>query len=384
MRVLAGVTMLLAAFGCGRSEVYRDCGDACADVKPPVSSSCPANGAVTGRVCATDGVTWVNGASVTLAAVDCRLAGVVRTATTAADGSFRLDGVPPGSWTMKAQSGSFTRETPVTVRAGETTAVPDDGFCLMQGPVKIAVVTGSGDKIENLLDQLQLQYTLIRGDGTHWDSTGAPFLGDLGRMKEFNLIFVDCAAAHAAGSTTVDFGAGAALIEANLRDYALGGGSLYASDWALLFADYAAPGAFSFATQSGDDVANPVDTHQLMGFAPQTLQATVTDPSLAAFLGKSSLSIKFPNQQGAVSSHWGLINAVSNGELLVRADGVQTCADASCFSPGPTRDGVPLFVWAHVLPPEAHGGNVVYTSFHNIAQSGGDVGQLLKYLVLHL
>jgi hypothetical protein len=48
------------------------------------------------------------------------------------------------------------------------------------------------------------------------------------------------------------------------------------------------------------------------------------------------------------------------------------------------RDGVPLAVKVKVTGADMHGGQVLYTSFHNIAQVGPDVAQMLKYLVLSL
>ncbi len=378
---------LLLVLGCGRSDVYRPCHPgtpACPEVPPKPVSHCPAPGAVHGRVCATDGATWVNGASVSVSATDCDGAAVTRTAVTGADGSFTLDQLPPGSWTVSASVGSFTHQLPVTVESGKTTEISDGDLCVKQGAVRIAVVTGTGDRIENLLAQLQLQYTLIRGDGAYWAATGAPFFEDLTQLQKFDLIFVDCAAARAGSASGIDFGPQAQLIEDNLRAYVLQGGSLYSSDWALLFAHYAAPEAVSWATRSGQPVASPLDTSELIGFAPQTLEAKIADPGLAVFLGKPTLQVAFPNVGGASSKNWGLIDSLAQGQVLAQADGVATCADAACTMTGPTREAVPLAVWVKTRPPDAPGGNVVYTSFHNIAQSGGDVGQLLKYLVLHL
>ena len=384
-RVLGAVVL---ALGCGRSDVYRPCHPVSPSCPEAPSSSmlsqCPAPGAVHGRVCATDGVTWVNGASVSLSATDCNGAAVTRTVASGADGSFTLDGVPPGSWTVSASVGSFTHQLPVKVESGKTAEVSDGELCVKQGEVRIAVVTGTGDRIENLLAQLQLQYTLIRGDGAYWAMTGAPFFEDLAQLQKFDLVFVDCAAGRSGPSSGIDFGPKAQQIEDNLRAYVLQGGSLYSSDWALLFAHYAAPDAVSWATRSGQPVASPLDTSELLGFAPQTLEAQVSDPGLAQFLGKSTLPVAFPNQPGAASKNWGLIDSLAQGQVLVRADGVTSCADLNCTMTGATRDQVPLAVWVKTRPPDAPGGNVVYTSFHNIAQSGGDVGQLLKYLVLHL
>ena len=56
-----------------------------------------------------------------------------------------------------------------------------------------------------------------------------------------------------------------------------------------------------------------------------------------------------------------------------------TAADRSLviFSSDTVADGT-------VIKKNTKGGNVVYTSFHNIAQTGDDVAQILKFIVLHL
>ncbi len=151
-----------------------------------------------------------------------------------------------------------------------------------------------------------------------------------------------------------------------------------------MFAVYAAPGTFDVLTPTMDAITSPLDTTRLQGYAPQTVSATVSHSGLAAFLGKSSVSITFPKQPGATSSHWGLMENVTGADVLVEADGVQTCGDYNCQLIGPSRDAVPLAVRLKLTPPDQRGGDVVYTSFHNIAQPGQDVAQMLKYLVLHL
>ena len=105
--------------------------------------------------------------------------------------------------------------------------------------------------------------------------------------------------------------------------------------------------------------------------------------TVAAFLGKSTVNIAFPRQSGANSLHWGLMSGTS-GEVLVTADGVVTCGDATCGTAGAMRSNVPLAVRVRAGAAGQRGGNVVYTSFHNVAQSGPDVAQVLKYLVLNL
>ncbi len=235
---------------------------------------CP-GGTIIGRICAPDQRTWVNGATVTVDATDCNGKAVELTATSGADGNFEVDGVPAGHWTVHAASGSFSQDLPIDVTVGQTTSIPENQLCVSQGTVKIAVVTGSGDKIETLLDGLSLTYTTIAGDSASWATTAAPFLTDLTQMKQYDIIFFDCAAAHVSSSGSIDLGSHGNQIHQNLQDYVAQGGSVYASDWALVFAYYADPGAIDFLTNGGGAIVTPLPTNNLMGYAPQTVSATV-------------------------------------------------------------------------------------------------------------
>ena len=75
------------------------------------------------------------------------------------------------------------------------------------------------------------------------------------------------------------------------------GGSLYASDWALLFSVYADPGALDFLLNGCGTVANPQTTNKLMGYAPQTVTAAVT---VAA---RCLTRYGAPTRSGASESH---------------------------------------------------------------------------------
>ncbi|MBX7115456.1 MAG: carboxypeptidase-like regulatory domain-containing protein [Myxococcaceae bacterium] len=395
--VLLACSITLAAFvcfgcNCGREGLsHRDPCDLdpslckvdepdAGEVIPP---TCPTAGAVTGRVCATDQRTWVNGAAVSVDATDCHGKPVRVETVSEANGTFTLNGVPPGAWKVQATLGAFSQALSVNVATNATTAVPDNQLCVEQKDITIAVVTGEGDDIGSLLSQLNLDFTVIGGDKTHWASEGAAFFSNLSEMKKYDLIFIDCAAAKVSGNT-IAFGPASATIRKNLADYVAQGGSLYSSDWALLFAVYAAPNAFSFYTVSGQNVADPLITSQLMGYAPQTVNASILDPQLAAFLNKPSVRITFPRQSGAQSLHWGLMKNVVGAQILASASQVITCTDTSCDNEGPRRNTVPLAVRVKVTEPGTRGGNVVYTSFHNGGQDGNDVAQILKYLILNL
>jgi hypothetical protein len=374
MRALTLAVLLL--LGCGRTRTYEPV-TLPPPPPPPVVPVCM-TGSVTGRICAPDAKTFLNGATVSIDAVDCNGAPVHLTTLSGADGSFELDNVPVGAWSVKAQLGEFMQSTLTFVTAGTVHRIPDGGLCVEQRDVKIAVVSGNGDKIENLAEALGLRVTLFPGNAANWSQHGALFLSDLSWMKQFDLILIDCAAAAAPGSH-IDLGDNAALIETNLRTYVQGGGSLYASDWAIVFAAYAAPDAFS--ADGVPAIASPLDTTKLMGFAPQQVTASVDDPGLVEFLGKDTTTINFPM---SISVHWGLMAKAAGATVLVSADGVQTCADPTCLTAGPALDGVPLAVTLKVTPATEPGGRVVYTSFHNVQQTGDDVAKMLKYLVLHL
>jgi hypothetical protein len=353
--------------GCGRTRLYEP-------VHAPV---CP-GGAVTGRICAPDSKTWLNGADVWIEARDCSGKAVKVSTVSGADGAFELDAVPPGPWTVSAALGSFTQATPVVVVEGAVTQVPENQLCIAQKDVRIAIVDGAGDRIEDLLQGLGLHVTLFHGRSGQWLTDGALFLSDLSWMQQFDIIFIDCAAASAPGSQ-IDFGPHAQEIEDNLRTYVQQGGSIYASDWSLVFAAYAAPDVLS--AQGVTSLASPLSTPQLEGFAPQLVSAAVVDDGLKTFLGKGSVEVNFP---ASISVHWGLLGKLQGGAVLVRADGVQACEEAQCSRAGASLDSVPLAVSVKVTPAGQRGGRVLYTSFHNIQQNGDDVAKMLKYLVLHL
>ncbi len=344
-------------------------------------------GSVSGRICAPDQQTWVNGAIVSVDTLDCNGLPVHRDVRSGADGGFVLTGVPEGAQIIQAEQGLFSQDIPVMVVADLITSVPDNQLCVAQHETHIAVVTGQGDKIETLLTTLNLEYTEYDGTQAHYATSAEPFLADLAAMQAYDVIFIDCGAAKTTSGNTIDLGNRAARIRDNLHDYVVNGGSLYASDWALLFAVYAEPGAFDFLMNGGDDVANPLNTNQLMGYAPQTVMAAIREPELATFLGKSEVSITFPKETGAVSLHWGLLQDIrADVSVLIEAPTALPCtsANTSCGSAGTLVTSIPLAVQLTLAPTGSRGGHLVYTAFHNIAQEGTDVANILKYVVLHL
>jgi hypothetical protein len=321
-----------------------------------------------------------------LHASDCHGQSVDVNATTASDGSFTLDGVPAGMWTINAVAGAFNQSYMVDVMDGQTTTIPDNQLCLMQ-PVHVAVVTGRGDKIEMMLTNLGIMFDTYDGTSTGYMGSAAPFLQDPNKLKSYDLIFIDCAAADSMGS--VELGPSASQIEQNLATYVMNGGSLYASDWALAILALAFPTQFQPQLMGGGTVADPFATNQLSGYAPQTVSAQVVDQNLANAIMKTTVSITFPDMTGARSNHWGLLSTPTPSGARVLVQGQVTTCDPNqmyCDSrstPGPAVMA-PLAIAYKLTPAGSHGGNIYFTGFHNIAQQGNDVADILKYIVFHL
>jgi hypothetical protein len=363
--------------------------------EPPVDAGpvwdagvCGYGGTVTGRVCAPSQQEWVSGADVVVDATDCNGAAVHLATVTDANGYFTLGSIPPGTWTIVASSGAFSQSYAVTVTEAATTTIPLDQLCVQQAQVKIAVVTAGGDHIETLLTQLGFTFQTFAGDASHWSTVAEPFLSNVASLKAYDIVFVDCAAAKSSSGSTIDLGGSAPQIAIALHDYVQAGGSVYASDWAFLFPALSFPGNVTFALNGGGSVNSPFDTRKLMGYAPQLgISATVKSPLLAAALGQSTVKIDFPKGSGVSTLHWGLMQKVDPAvEVLIEAPSVKTCksGDLTCANPASQNaQNVPLAVWLKTTPG-AKGGNVVYTSFHNIGQATDDVERILKYIVLHL
>ena len=78
----------------------------------PPPPACPL-GTVSGKVCAPDKKTWVEGAVVAVDGQDCNGQPFHLVASSAIDGSFVLGAIPAGMWTAHANLGAFSQEYPV-------------------------------------------------------------------------------------------------------------------------------------------------------------------------------------------------------------------------------------------------------------------------------
>lgn len=307
-------------------------------------------GAVKGYVCSPSGVK-VAGATITVKALDCDGNPVVKTTTSDGDGNFWVDGVPAGTVTVGVVKGDFNVTYSVQVADGQVTDAAQvvEAICFPDKQVKIAVVTGDWDMIEDILGKLGLSYDLY--DGQFNTSQAIGLLTNLPKMLTYDVIFFDCGASH------YGIVAGNPLIQQNLQAFVKDGNSIYASDWAFVYAEFPWPNAIDFYgndTSSGGPKVG----------AAKTLTGVVVDPNLQQYLGKANVTINYN------LSAWVVVQAVGP------ATGIHINGYVS--EAGGT---VPLMM-SHA--PYGGEGRVLFTTFHNEFQVTGDMKQILNYLVFEL
>lgn len=342
--------VLTAALGCseyGLSGQHHPAVAPESEVVPPVVADPPdappddpATGAIHGRVCEPDAEGWVVGASVSVDTADGPIA-----TTTDADGWFTLEDVPPGSYEIVVKKGSFVTAVAAEVRPGETTELQSGETCLEQGELEIAVVAGTYDHIQDILDELGLTYDLIARADT------LDLLRDPAALGAYDLVFFNCGASDSWLQHEDE-------VAGNLEAFVSDGGSVYASDLAYYLVEAAFPAPIEFEGNDNQAYAAAVGK-------PDTVDATVVDPAMQLALGSADAEIDF--ELGG----WAAMTSVgANVDVLLEG--------TYRYGAGDRQDG-PLAVRF------AHGaGTVAFTSFHNESQVNVDVSQLLNEIVLSL
>lgn len=151
---------------------------------------------------------------------------------TDSEGFFQIENPPTGNQILVLESGSFKTEINIEIKENEENVVSSKDNPIKFGketvsPVKMAVVYGSYDEIQALLDSIGFP----RISSPDVDSTGYVFynnytdiLYNLSELAKFDILFLNC-------SDYWDFRTDNTAIT-NLQNYTQNGGSLYASDWA--------------------------------------------------------------------------------------------------------------------------------------------------------
>lgn len=337
-------------------------------------------GTIIGKACAPSGAVLA-GATVTLEGFDCDGQPYNVTTQANADGDYEFNDVPAGRHTVTVATGSFSGSQQVRVYTGQTTDLSSDAkVCLDAANVEIAVIQGSYDKVEELLDDLQISYDIKGSDGGGGLFPSAPsntiaFLSDLNAMNQYDIIFINCGQLWNALQTYAP--ESVSTIISNLVAYLNAGHSLYTSDWAHAFVETAFPDMVDFY---GDDATT---SEALYGYAPQSINARVLSPELQNTLGHNTTTIDFPHDPPQVlNNNWAVAEGVGPEATVHLQGDIQLCGSTSCGAGGPTITEAPLLV-SHVTPG---GGTVFFTSFHNESQGGinQDMEAILRFLIFQL
>lgn len=304
---------------------------------------------ISGRVCDPSGGGWVVDATVS-AAIDHDADGVVDWVTEArtdADGHYELRDLPPGTWEVSIQKGSYSATFTATVHdAGGVTELTED-TCLDPDSVRIAVVEAEWDSVEHLLRDLGLTYDVYDGANGLYG-----LLSPDGALDDYDVLFINCGDYR---SIIDDLPALAPQLDRWVR----AGGSLYVSDWAWQVVEAAWPEAIDFHGADTSFEAPAVG-------AAATVQADVVDTVVAYAVGDDTAEIIYDLDA------WVVLDQAGEGvDVLVQAD-VVTMTATSALTDRPL---------AVRFSP---GGRVVFTSFHNDRQITRDMDAALREIILSL
>ncbi len=306
-------------------------------------------GTLSGLACAPDGQSVVPDVSIAIDGIDCHGQPFHIAGTSSSTGRYTLENVPCGYRTVNMNKGSFTHQFDVFVAADQVTETKN-GRCFEGTAAKIAVITGTWDRLEDILTALKLQYTSINGVESDTGSAEAEsFLGDWSKLSKFNILFINCSQSQYTGSSQV----------ANLKKFVQGGGSIYGSDYAVSYITATWPEALVL----------PSDPYTVW---TQTVNASIRDPRLIGYLQKDTVTIQY-----------GLSPLV-----MVDSVGVGTETHIEGIFPKYEADQNIHPELMSFQPYGDKGGRVIYGNFHHDEQTKEpgrtDVRNILKYVVFSL
>jgi len=331
-----------------------------ADSAPARDAAQPWIPGVVGRICAPSGDFFIADVQIQVA-VNHYVEGAPHTrmwtTETNSRGVFRFDDLPPGDYSFWARFSRLSMRFEATVlEPGEPgtdvrglTDIGDN--CFPADVIKIAVLEGSFDSIEDVIDTLGFTdvHTFSSWD---WDAT----FFELSNLQQYDAVYLNCGLSD----SDITF----SEVAPALASYIAGGGGLYASDWSYFYVESSFSDAADFL---GDDA---IEGSALEGVSEEVL-GSVSEPTLEKMCGRQ-VQIVFDLDQFAV-----ITDAGEDSETLVRG----TVHSYVGWDDYDTHNDVPLMVR---FSEGNLGGRVVYTTFHNEAQATDDMLCILKYLIVSL
>lgn len=359
-----------------------------------------------------------SGVPIPAANVFVDLNGEIYFAKTDKNGYFYLK-APEGEQVLNLQGGDgslFRSQYNISVKADEVLTIPDNSLKITQA-VELAYIPGAYDQIETIL---------IDSLGYSADMLSVTDLNNPSLLSTYGAIFLNCGKSGALDSTKY----------ANLNDYVMNGGNLYASDYAVEY--LTGDGYFlmnmsqpfnpskhnDFVSNSG--IKSGCTSPEVGGFiddatlctdkeGPSTMiyQAQIINTEIQAFLGKSTIDVEYDLGAWEVikdlTAPWEILiqDPVTYGPLAARMNFPTQASTRNqldqgwvtiChYPPGNPTNVQTITISVNALPAHlAHGdyvgscvggsGTIYFTTFHNHVQGNvsNDIYQMMQYFILNL
>lgn len=341
------------------------------------SESCSpcGTGSVKGIICAPSEQVYVGNAHVTVSVIGCDGLPATLETWSGPDGSYWFPEVPCGLHKVYVSAGSFTNQYTIDVKTGKTTDLSGVGKkqCFKANAVPIAVFWGQWDHQHDLLDQLGFDFTYYEFEWEYFndvdpdDIEAVQVLRDPALLAQYKVLFFNC------GSAPLKYVHSYPEIADNLREFVLGGGSLYASDLAWAYLEAAFPDAFDFYGSVDLPKTPMANDGPQQAASNVSIPCTILDPKLSEYVGVGTFTAKYgPGPLIAV-------------EAPGPGSAVHVSAAVKFEDPAPFKDYFTLIqpvVLSHQPQPGA--GRLVYTTFHNDEQADAVMLKILYYLVFTL
>lgn len=302
---------------------------------------------ISGRICDPSGTDWVIDARV-FASIDYDGDGRQDWETetrTDSGGRYTLEDVPPGTWTIQVEKGSFSASFEVEVPESGGVYELSEDTCLDPDSVSLAVISGEYDHVESIVASLGLDFEL------YGDTGGLrSLLQDPDLLASYDVLFLNCS----------DYRSLEKDLETDSRvlaQFVEAGGSVYASDWASLVVEATWP---ELVDLYGND---EVFENTAVG-ASARIEAQVVDTIMAYAVGSTTAEIVFDLDAWVVP--------------LAAGAGVDVLVQGTVPTFTSTEPDVPLAVRAEP------GGRLIFTTFHNEQQLTEDMEAALKEIILSL